>query len=228
MKMNSSSVVSIVVLVLVLLLNLSCVSSSRASVVDTSMYRPDWCRGDGSRATKTTGECICLNRHCTGPRCRREQEFVYYVYSECKTCECATRDVNASSSSSSSSSSSASSSSSSDGNDNDYVKTPLSKKTSIKKRFAAVSNYNNNDNNNNNGNNNNMNDNKNDDDNDAFSLIEFIEENSRVVFAITCTSLLFGMVISAMYGTKQQKKATDDDGDDGNGKQTAAGSEKND
>jgi len=113
------------------------------------------------------------------------------------------------------------------------VKTPLSKKTDAKKRFAAVSNYNNNKNN---ANDNNMNDNKNDDDNDAFSLIEFIEDNARVVFAIAFTSLLFGMIISAMMSNKQQpgppvkagdtavsKKATDDDG-----KQNDKGSDKND
>ena len=222
---NMASVVSIVVLVLILLINLStqgCVSGSRAAVVDTSTYRTDWCRGDGARATKTTGECICLNGECLGPRCRRELEFVYYVYSECSTCICATRD--------------SPSPSSSGGNDNDYVKTPLSKKAdakNAKKRFTAASNSNNMNNNNYNNNNN---DNKNDDDNDAFSLMEFIEENARVVFACAFTSLLlllFGMIISAMYSNKQHqtadvaipKKAAVDDDD---GKRNDKCSDKND
>ena len=55
---------------------------------------PDgWCAHPG-KPTKTTGECICVNSTCRGPKCRNESGFIYFAYADCPTCQCVPKDRN--------------------------------------------------------------------------------------------------------------------------------------
>lgn len=163
------------------LFNVTIVSGSRA-FVDISNYPEDWCRGVGSRPTRSTGECICLNRGCLGSRCRREMEFVYYVYSECPQCECASSSDNKDTEYKTN-----------NDNGNGYVKTPLSKNTNAKKRYSTIINNNNYDN-----------DNTNYDNDEKETILEFIEDNSRIIFATVVVLLLFLLVIPLFTKSKDE------------------------
>lgn len=164
------------------LFNVTIVSASRAAFVDISNYPVDWCKGHGARPTRSTGECICLNRGCLGNSCRFEMEFVYYVYSECPQCECASSSDNKDTT---------------DKNDNDNIyKTPLSKTTDTKKRYSAIAN-----------NNNYNNDNTNYDNEkgvDQETILEFIEDNSRIIFATVVVLILFLLVIPLFTKSKDE------------------------
>lgn len=50
-----------------------------------------WCSHPG-KPTKTTGECICVNSSCKGPKCRNESGFIYFSGVECPTCQCVPKD----------------------------------------------------------------------------------------------------------------------------------------
>lgn len=157
------------------LFNVTIVSASRAAFVDISNYPEDWCKGKGSRPTRSTGECICLHRGCIG-NCRKEADIVYYVYSECPDCECDNKDNE---------------DKTDNNNGNGYVKTPLSKNTDKKKRYAAIAN--------------NYNYNNDYDNNEMESTIaEFIEDNSRIIFATVIVLFLFLLVIPLFTKSKDE------------------------
>jgi hypothetical protein len=60
-------------------------SASRAP--DVAPDLPDgWCKG--GYPTRTTGECMCTGKECSGPRCLREQGFIWYSGVDCPTCKC--------------------------------------------------------------------------------------------------------------------------------------------
>jgi len=175
--------------------------SSRTSI-DTSKYPSDWCKGEGSRPTRSTGECICLYRNCKGPKCVKEQEFVYYVYTECPTCECTRKESNSNSDSNSNSNSD----SNHNRDSNIETSTPISRKNDKKKRFTAVSNSNSN---NNNDNSKFINDNNENEEDDSFSILEFVEENVRLIFAIIMIIFLSLLILPLLIGTIKEGKTKD-------------------
>ena len=70
-------------LLVVYLLLIAC-GASRAP--DVAPDLPEgWCKN--GTPTRTTGECMCPG-DCSGPRCHREQGFVWYSGLKCPTCEC--------------------------------------------------------------------------------------------------------------------------------------------
>ena len=58
------------------------------SAPDVAPDLPDgWCDRIFGAPTRTTGECIC-KVDCEGPRCVREQGFVFYSGVNCPSCKC--------------------------------------------------------------------------------------------------------------------------------------------
>ncbi len=81
------------VIVMLAMCLLSLVLAHRAP--DEAPNFPDgWCVHPG-KPTKTTGECICVNSICRGPKCRNESGFIYFAYADCPTCQCVPKDKTA-------------------------------------------------------------------------------------------------------------------------------------
>lgn len=51
--------------------------SSSSHDIDSTNFPVDWCDTRYGSPTRSTGECMC-RKNCVGPRCRREQGFIWY------------------------------------------------------------------------------------------------------------------------------------------------------
>jgi hypothetical protein len=62
--------------------------SNSAPGDDISINFPkNWCDKQHGTATRTTGECICKGQ-CEGPNCINMQGLSFYSYEKCPTCTC--------------------------------------------------------------------------------------------------------------------------------------------